>query len=133
MNKIKQGEQVSLDTFSEHTDDEILEAFEKQVRPRRIKNTTFQPQIALPSYEDGDSTSIDLDEFDRNHLLYPCYEATKIPLGKERDAHCNTCPTCIAMRDKMDSIFLKNNKWLDGSYKEGIGVNKKVEEPEWKI
>jgi len=110
MRKLKlERTQRSLDSFSEPDTDELFEAFEKQVQPTKPK---FQPSIALP-YIDSEE-GIDWDEVNK-HLLYPCYEATKLPIGEERNRHCSNCPECQRKLAIMDAMAVPGNKWLDNN------------------
>ena len=108
MKRLKLGEQSSLNSF-DITNEDLFEAFEKQVRPRKQK-PTFQPQIAMPHSGDR-GRPMDWDEFNKR-VLYPCYEATKIPVGGERDKHCENCSECKHKMERMDRLVIPGNKWL---------------------
>jgi len=85
--------------------DDILEAFDSQFKPRQRVALQHTPAIQI-SYN-----SIDWDDIDKNHLLFPCYDATRLPIG-QRPEHIKNCSKCQEMIREMDKIYLEGNKWL---------------------
>jgi hypothetical protein len=73
--------------------------------------THEEPKDPEPEYIPSKYSTFDelekavASEYGRRHIGYPCDIGQSFPVGsKQRDLHCNHCPECKKLLDRLDII-----------------------------
>ena len=116
MKKTVNGGQQSLNISFDEEDD-VFAIFDESLEP--------QEKHVVRSSKTFENDLDRIIDFSKVKQMYPCDEALKWPVGKQRDRHCAACPECKRMLREMDAKYVPGNKWLDQSMNADKRVSKK--------